>query len=116
MWRHISVIALSCLVLVVVCEVSLSRVKRWEEFPDVEFKFDCSNRAVGFYADQDFDCKIFHMCDVYGRRVPYICPNNTMFNQQYRVCDWSYSVDCSQAPKWFYLNELTYERPPPKHV
>lgn len=92
----------------------LHRAKRWEEFPNLTFTFDCSDRAVGFYADTEHHCQIFHMCDEDGRRIPYICANDTSFNQEYRVCDWEYNFDCSQAPQWYYLNELTYVTDPPK--
>ncbi|UYV72123.1 hypothetical protein LAZ67_9001878 [Cordylochernes scorpioides] len=90
-------------------------VKRWEEFPNVELSFDCEDRYVGFYADIQFDCRIFHMCDEKGRRVPHLCPNGTRFNQRFRVCDWQDRVNCEEAPSWFYLNERTYETPPPRN-
>jgi hypothetical protein len=76
------------------------QAKRWEEFPNLTFTFDCSDRAVGFYADTEHHCQIFHMCDEDGRRIPYICANDTSFNQEFRVCDWEYNFDCSQAPQW----------------
>ncbi|TRY68772.1 hypothetical protein TCAL_06196 [Tigriopus californicus] len=90
------------------------RVKRWEEFPNATFTFDCTDRSIGFYADLEFDCQIFHLCDAAGRRVPYMCDKMTAFNQKYRVCDWAYNVDCETSPDWYYLNDLTYEAPPPK--
>ncbi|XP_022188530.1 U-scoloptoxin(01)-Er1a [Nilaparvata lugens] len=90
------------------------RVKRWEDFPNLTFTFDCSDKAVGFYADTEHHCQIFHMCDEDGRRIPYICANDTSFNQQYRVCDWDYNFDCADAQNWYYLNELTYVTDPPK--
>ncbi|XP_046682965.1 uncharacterized protein LOC124369191 [Homalodisca vitripennis] len=92
----------------------LHRAKRWEEFANLTFTFDCSDRAVGFYADQEHHCQIFHMCDEDGRRIPYVCANDTSFNQQYRVCDWEYNFDCADAQNWYYLNELTYVTDPPK--
>ncbi|CAH1401642.1 unnamed protein product [Nezara viridula] len=88
--------------------------KRWEDFPNLTFTFDCTDRAVGFYADTEHHCQIFHMCDEDGRRIPYICANDTSFNQQYRVCDWDYNVNCGDAQSWYYLNELTYVTDPPK--
>ena len=77
-----------------------SQVKRWEEFPNATFTFDCTGRSIGFYADLEFDCQIFHLCDAQGRRVPYMCDKNTAFNQKFRVCDWAYNVDCEAAPNW----------------
>ena len=77
------------------------------------------------------------MCDEDGRRIPYMCGNNTSFNQKFRVCDWNYNVDCPNSPDWleihscriflcipvysalltdicrYYLNDLTYRTDPP---
>jgi len=74
--------------------------KRWEEFPNVTFTFDCTDRSIGFYADVEHHCHIFHMCDEEGRRIPYICANETGFNQEFRVCDWNYNFNCEDAPNW----------------
>lgn len=54
------------------------------------------------------------MCDEDGRRIPYMCANETSFNQKFRVCDWNYNVDCASSPDWYYLNDLTYRTDPPK--
>ncbi|XP_018010510.1 U-scoloptoxin(01)-Er1a isoform X2 [Hyalella azteca] len=110
----------SLAVMVIACTVvcslpTLSRVKRWEEFPNVTFTFDCTDRPVGFYADQEFNCQLFHMCDEDGRRIPHMCANDTAFNQEYRICDWASNVDCDNANQWFYLNELTYVTDPPRY-
>jgi len=114
MIRHLLLICLSiALSYVYSKDTILHRAKRWEEFPNVTFTFDCTDRAIGFYADMEFDCQIFHMCDADGRRIPYICANETGFNQQYRVCDWNYNFDCNSSPDWYYLNELTYRTDPP---
>lgn len=67
---------------------------------DVTFTFDCTKRAIGFYADVEYNCQIFHMCDPAGRRVPHMCANDTSFNQEYRVCDWDSNFECADAPKW----------------
>lgn len=88
--------------------------RRWADFPNVTFTFDCTDRAIGFYADVEQDCMIFHMCDEDGRRIPYMCGSETSFNQKFRVCDWNYNVDCAASPDWYYLNDLTYRTDPPK--
>ncbi|CAG7708409.1 unnamed protein product, partial [Allacma fusca] len=91
----------------VTCALTLTsplgyRVKRWgrENYPSFELNFDCRDRPVGFYADVEHDCQVFHMCDADGVRIPHICPNDTAFHQQYRVCDWAYNVDCQDSPNW----------------
>lgn len=67
-------------------------------------KFSCSGRPFGYYADPDFECRIFHICDTFGRRIPMHCPPHTMFNQMYRVCDWEYNVDCPASKSWYHVN------------
>jgi len=95
------------------CYFFLAQEKRWADFPNVTFTFDCTDRPIGFYADVEFDCMIFHLCDEDGRRIPYMCGNETSFNQKFRVCDWNYNVDCAASPDWYYLNDLTYRTDPP---
>lgn len=118
MQRHnifiICLVPLGFLALVQMEESNHHIEKRWAEFPNVTFNFDCTDRAIGFYADLEFDCMIFHMCDEDGRRIPYMCANETSFNQKFRVCDWNYNVDCPASPDWYYLNDLTYRTDPPK--
>ncbi|XP_018324402.1 uncharacterized protein LOC108736459 [Agrilus planipennis] len=107
--------------LIVVCVVGISfvlskpnnlkqyqRVKRGNSYENMTFTFDCTNKPVGFYADQEYNCNVFHMCDEKGTRIPHACASGTSFNQEYRICDWDYNFNCSEAHKWYYLNSLTY--------
>ncbi|XP_020281365.1 uncharacterized protein LOC109853550 [Pseudomyrmex gracilis] len=64
--------------------------------------------SSGFYADMDYNCKIFHVCDNAGNGFPVICFNNTIFNQKQRICSDEEDVDCLRAHEWYYLNALTY--------
>ncbi|CAG0892381.1 unnamed protein product [Cyprideis torosa] len=82
-WPNVMYLVPPITVALVNCGPTLHRSKRWEEFPNVTFTFDCTGRSLGFYADQEFNCQIFHLCDADGRRIPYICANETAFNQQY---------------------------------
>ena len=34
-----------------------------------------------------------------------MCPNGTIFNQQYFICDWWFNVDCSLAESYYSINE-----------
>ena len=38
----------------------------------------------------------FYMCEENGRSTAFLCPNGTIFNQQYFVCDWWILNDCLQ--------------------
>ncbi|XP_055383542.1 U-scoloptoxin(01)-Er1a isoform X2 [Condylostylus longicornis] len=90
------------------------KTKEWTNLDNITFSFDCTHRPVGFYADIEYNCQIFHMCDEEGNRIPHLCANETSFNQEYRICDWDYNFNCTESSKWFYLNELTYATDAPE--
>ncbi|XP_076241459.1 uncharacterized protein LOC143183676 isoform X2 [Calliopsis andreniformis] len=77
-------------------------------FGNLTFRFSCEGRLIGLYADSDYDCRIFHVCDDTGKGFPVICPNNTLFDQRERICTDKEYVDCEHAGEWFYLNDLVY--------
>ena len=60
--------------------------------------------------------QVFHFCalaDTEGGLSTYsfLCPNGTMFQQQYFVCDWWFNVDCSTTEDFYGLNdEIAAER------
>ncbi|XP_033336107.2 uncharacterized protein LOC117226154 [Megalopta genalis] len=77
-------------------------------FRNLTFRFSCESKPIGLYADPDYDCRIFHVCDHGEEGFPMICPNNTIFDQRERVCSDEGPIDCEHAEEWFYLNELPY--------
>ncbi|KAF2357465.1 Chitin binding domain [Trinorchestia longiramus] len=81
------------------------------EVPDTGFQ--CGDQAVsGYYADDDGEarCQVFHICQLREsglvQQDSFLCPNGTVFNQQYLVCDWWFNFDCSQAKDFYSVNEL----------
>merc|ERR1712212_669747 len=78
--------------------------------------FFCGGRVEGgYYADPEADCQAFHICaaDSEGGLTKYsfLCPNGTLFNQQYFICDWWFNVDCSLAQDLYSRNgEVAAER------
>merc|ERR1712006_65422 len=62
------------------------------ELPSTSFL--CDGRLPGYYADPEADCQMFHMCVDEEQLTPpltdypFLCPNGTLFSQQYFVCDW----------------------------
>ena len=69
----------------------------------------------GYYADPEAECQAFHICGggVEGSLIQYsfLCPNGSLFNQEYFVCDWWFNVDCSLAEDFYSLNdEIAAER------
>lgn len=140
MWRAFN--PQSCLLLVAVASAAptgdeaghLSEVRQWEPSVATESKssvvkrssrtvnsyqeiptttFSCAaQESAGIFADQETGCQVFHYCQPGGRVDSFFCPNLTLFNQQYFVCDWEYNVDCSLASKYFPLNHQLFASTP----
>lgn len=83
------------------------RVKRSPSLSLQHTDFKCS--APGIYADQETGCQVFHFCQDGGRMDSFFCPNLTLFNQRFFVCDWSYNVDCNSAHLHYSLNDGLYK-------
>ena len=67
-----------------------------------ETSFACDGQVDGgYYADTEGECQPFHICSSDGNggltKFSFLCPNGTLFNQQYFICDWWFNVDCSQV-------------------
>ena len=75
--------------------------------------FSCDNRMNGgYYGDPDAECQAFHICVNEGNfgqptKYSFLCPNETIFNQQHFICDWWYSnyVACSKTEELYGLNK-----------
>merc|ERR1712227_293149 len=74
--------------------------------PDTSFI--CDGQIQGYYADPEADCQSFHICANLGdgglTKYSLLCPNGTLFNQQYFICDWWFNVDCSLSESFYSLN------------
>jgi len=72
--------------------------------------FDCGAQEFpGIYGDTGADCQVFYMCQPNGNFDSFLCPNGTIFNQQYFICDWWYNVDCAASVNFYALNEFIYQ-------
>ncbi|XP_063585174.1 mucin-5AC-like [Penaeus indicus] len=76
--------------------------------------FTCAGRTAGYYADPDTGCQVYHMCDTLEKQYSYLCPNYTLFNQKFMVCDHWYMVNCSSATTFYDLNHHIGEVPDKK--
>merc|ERR550534_1248718 len=78
------------------------------EVPETSFLCDGQTEG-GYYADPEAECQAFHICGSDGNggltKYSFLCPNGTLFNQQYFVCDWWFNVDCSLAEQFYSLND-----------
>lgn len=52
--------------------------------------------------------KVWHYCQPDGRHDRFLCPNGTLFNQETRVCDWWYNVQCHSSPFKYDINGDLY--------
>ena len=52
---------------------------------------------------------MFHICTADGQgglaKYSFLCPNGTIFNQNYFICDWWFNFDCAEAEALFGLND-----------
>merc|ERR1719430_1197761 len=84
------------------------------EVPETSFLCD-GQVDGGYYADPEAECRAFHICAADGAgglaQYSFLCPNGTIFNQNYFICDWWFNFDCSTAEDLYSLNdEIAAER------
>merc|ERR1712241_1389605 len=75
-----------------------------------ESGFACDGQVDGgYYADPEAECQVFHICTADGAgglsKYSFLCPNGTIFNQNYFICDWWFNFDCSTAEDLYSLND-----------
>merc|ERR1712025_697007 len=75
-----------------------------------ESAFACDGQVDGgYYADPAAECQAFHICTADGAgglaKYSFLCPNGTLFNQNYFICDWWFNFDCSTAEDLYSLND-----------
>merc|ERR1711862_677263 len=81
-----------------------------------ESGFSCEGQVDGgYYADPEAECQAFHICTADGAgslaKYSFLCPNGTLFNQNYFICDWWFNFDCATAEDLYSLNdEIAAER------
>ena len=75
-----------------------------------ESGFTCDGQVDGgYYSDPEAECQAFHICTADGAgglaKYSFLCPNGTLFNQNYFICDWWFNFDCSTAAELYSLND-----------
>jgi len=75
-----------------------------------ETAFSCDGQVDGgYYADGEAECQVFHICTADGAgglaKYSFLCPNGTVFNQNYFICDWWFNFDCAEAEGLYSLND-----------
>ncbi|GAU94959.1 hypothetical protein RvY_06655 [Ramazzottius varieornatus] len=92
----------------------------YNEIPQTSFQ--CGTR-IGFYADVEAQCQVFHRCDINGNQTSYLCVNTTVFNQITLVCDAWYNVDCAGSAQYedfansrLYTGQQLFDSPPADYI
>merc|ERR1719273_1314507 len=81
-----------------------------------ETAFTCDGQVEGgYYGDTETECQAFHVCTADGQggqsKYSFLCPNGTIFNQGYFICDWWFNFDCAETEGLYSLNdEVAAER------
>ncbi|XP_066152173.1 putative uncharacterized protein DDB_G0286901 isoform X2 [Euwallacea fornicatus] len=74
-----------------------------------ETSFSCEQQEYpGYYADIETRCQVFHIC-VNNKTYDFLCPNGTIFHQEYLVCVWWNLFDCTSAPSFYSINSNIYD-------
>ncbi|CAL4067995.1 unnamed protein product, partial [Meganyctiphanes norvegica] len=76
--------------------------------------FGCADRLPGFYADMETQCQVWHYCKTDGLLDSFLCPNGTIYNQENRVCEWWFNVNCEDNEQHARVNEDLYIVPEKK--
>merc|ERR1712012_135781 len=81
-----------------------------------ESGFSCDGQVDGgYFPDPEAESQAFHICTADGAgglaKYSFLCPNGTLFNQNYFICDWWFNFDCATAEGLYSLNdEIAAER------
>merc|ERR1719150_2698079 len=83
-----------------------------DNLPDTAFT--CEDKVTGgYYADMEADCQLFHVCvqvsEYEFQDFHFLCPNDTVFDQQHLVCTNWFEVDC-HAQLAFFSNDFGIKR------
>merc|ERR1719483_1901486 len=88
-----------------------------DNLPDTAFT--CEDKVTGgYYADVEADCQLFHVCvqvsEYEFQDFHFLCPNDTVFDQQHLVCTNWFEVDChaqlALVPLQFFTNDFGIKR------
>ncbi|XP_055923671.1 putative mediator of RNA polymerase II transcription subunit 26 [Eupeodes corollae] len=70
-------------------------------FPRIpQTTFSCRSYGNGYFADLETTCQVFHICEE-GRKISFLCPNGTIFQQSELTCDWWFKVNCAGSPGFY---------------
>lgn len=75
----------------------------YTRIPKTSFTCEGKGYDFGFYADEEAQCQVYHVCWS-GRRESFLCGVGTVFNQAILTCDYWHSVDCSKSSQFYSAN------------
>merc|ERR1712002_1273232 len=86
----------------------------FEIYGNIQSQFSCEGRIYGYYANEELNCQIFHVCEpvVYpdGRQETiqynFFCGNQTVFDQSLLVCNHvADAIPCSESSAFHLVNQ-----------
>jgi len=83
-------------------------------YGNIQSQFSCEGRTYGFYANEDLNCQIFHVCqpvthsDGAQETIQYnfFCGNQTVFDQSLLVCNHvADAIPCGESSEFLFRND-----------
>merc|ERR1712002_218148 len=80
---------------------------------DISTSFTCVDQPYGYYADQQNNCRVFHICypalfsdeHVETYQYSFMCGEGTRFDQKEMTCvKESDAIACNTSPEFYYRN------------
>ena len=87
----------------------------YTRIPKTSFTCEGKGFDFGFYADEEAQCQLYHVCWE-GRRESFLCGVGTVFNQAILACDYWHSVDCSKSSQFYSVNSELGRFSPPEWI
>lgn len=63
----------------------------------VQCRVKPKHRIVPHVAQFCIHFQVFHICEA-GKKISFLCPNGTIFQQTDLICDWWFKVNCAASP------------------
>lgn len=59
--------------------------------------------------------QVFHICEG-GKKISFLCPNGTIFQQTDLICDWWFRVNCDSSPDYYAESSEILTRSKNQHI
>jgi hypothetical protein len=72
----------------------------------VQAKGECVGKPhfPGYYALESTQCSQYIHCDLWGNETLFNCGEGTVFQQEFKTCNYPQNVTCSDSAKYWDVN------------